>query len=116
MFQQTWPSYAGVSTRTPAPDAASAIEDVADPRDHNGPAPRKLMPQKAYKAARGQKELGGSRVIEFYVCGEKGIRLSDALEKICAGLDGRNNRTLFRNDRTQIMIRLHVRLSAILCA
>ena len=37
------------------------------------------MPQEAYKAARKQKELGGSQVIEFYVYGERGVRLSDAL-------------------------------------
>ena len=107
-----------MSTRTSAPDAtASVIEEVTDSRTHNGlVAPRKLMPQETFRAAKKQRDLGGSRVIEFYVYGEKGIRLSDALGENRAGLEGRDNRILFRDDRTQIMIRLHVRLPVILRA
>jgi hypothetical protein len=102
-----------MSIQTSAPDAARVIEDEVDLREHNGLAPRKLVPQETYKTARKQKELGGSRVIEFHVYGEKGIRLSDALGKDCVGLEGRDDRSLFEEDRAQIMIRLHVSLSTI---
>jgi len=74
------------------------------------------MPQEAYKTARKQKEFGGLRVIEFYVYGEKGIRLSDALGENWAGLEDRDNRSFFDDDRAQIMIRLHVSLPAIIQA
>ena len=93
---------------TSAPDAAGVIEDEEDSLAHNDLATRKLMPQETYKAARKQKKFGGSQAIEFYVYGEKGIRLSDALGKNWAGLEGRDGRTLFEDDRAQIMIRLHV--------
>jgi len=71
------------------------------------------MPQETYKTARKQKELGGSRIIEFYVCSQKGIRLSDALGRNWAGLRGRDDRSLFDDDCAQIMIRLHVSLPEI---
>ena len=100
--------------RTPVPDAVSEIEDRGGPRTHNSPAPRRVMPQEAYKTARKQKEFGGLRVIEFYVYGEKGIRLSDALGENWAGLEDRDNRSFFDDDRAQIMIRLHVSLPAII--
>lgn len=70
------------------------------------------MPQETYKTARKQRELGGSQVIEFYVYGERGIRLSDALGQNWAGFEGRDDRSLFDDDRVQIMIRLHVSLSS----
>lgn len=95
------------------PDAEDVTEDEADPQGHNGLVPRKLMPQDPYKPVRKQKELGGSQVIEFYVYGEKGIRLSDALGKDWVGLEGRDDRSLFGDDRAQIIIRLQVRLPAI---
>jgi hypothetical protein len=99
-----------MSIRTSAPDAAGVTEDEADSRTHNGLAPRKLMSQETYKTARKQKEVGGSRIVEFHVYGERGIRLSDALGKNWVGLGGRDDRTLFEDDRAQIMIRLHVSL------
>ena len=72
------------------------------------------MFQVAYKPARRQKGLEGTRVVEFYVYGEMGIRLSDVLRENWEGLEGRDNRTLFDDDRRiQIMIRLQVSLLAI---
>jgi len=71
------------------------------------------MIQQTYKPTRRQKELEGTRVVEFYVYGEMGIRLSDALRENWEGLEGRDNRTLFDDDRVQIMIRLLVSLPAI---
>ena len=72
------------------------------------------MPQKTFKPARQQKELGGPQIIEFFVHGGIGIRLSDASEGNWAGFGGRDDRFLFGDDRLQIMIRLHVRLPAII--
>jgi hypothetical protein len=59
-----------------------------------------------YKSARRQAGFTGSDVIEFAVNGEKGIRLSNALEDNWVGFEGRDDRSLF--DRPQIIIRLHV--------
>ena len=70
------------------------------------------MPQEAFKPARRQKVLGGSQTIEFSVDGGKGIRLSDASGENWAGFEDRDDRSLF-GGRLQIMIRLHVRLPAI---
>ena len=71
------------------------------------------MPQVTYKTARKQRELGGSQVIEFYVYGERGVRLSDALGQNWAGFERRDDRSLFDDDRVQIMIRLRVSLPEI---
>jgi hypothetical protein len=68
--------------------------------------------QETYKPARQQKELVGRQTIEFSVFGKEGIRLSDALEGNWVGFEGRDDRSLFGDDRLQIMIRLHVRLPA----
>lgn len=75
----------------------------------DGPTLRTLVPQKVYIPPRQQRELGGSQTIEFSVRGGSGIRLSDALEGRWAGLEGRDDDSLFGDDRTQIMLRLHVR-------
>ena len=98
--------------RTSAPDATRRTEDEAGPETHNGHIQRKLVPQVTYKAARQQKELEGPRIIDFSVYGEKGIRLSDALEENWVGFEGRDDRSLFGDDRVQIMIRLHVRAAS----
>jgi hypothetical protein len=71
-----------------------------------------VLPQETYKPPRYQKELGGIQTIEFSVYGEKGIRLSDALEGKWAGFDGRDDTPLIGDDRIVIILRLQVRLSA----
>lgn len=73
-----------------------------------GPTSRTLVPQEVYVPPRQQRELGGSQTIGFSVRGGNGIRLSDALEGRCTGLEGRDDDSLFGDDRAQIMLRLHV--------
>ena len=71
---------------------------------------RDLVQQVPYKSARRQEKFTAAKAIEFIVGGEKGIRLSDALEGNWVGLEGRDDRHLFGGDpRLQILIRLHVR-------
>ena len=62
-----------------------------------------------YKPTRRHAEYEGSDIIRFIVYGEEGIRLSDALEGNWEGLEGRDDRSLFRGDRLQIILRLQVR-------
>ena len=111
-LQNTWSSYVGMAARTPAPDAASGTEDEFGPQAHDGLVPRELVPQEPYRIARRQRDLGGSQTIEFSVYGERGIRLSDALEENWLGLELRDDRSMFGDDRVQIMIRLHVRAAS----
>jgi len=94
--------------QTSDPDTVTRSEDE-DSQAHNGLTTRKLVPQKIFKPARQQKELHDSQVIEFTICGEKGICLSDALEGNWGGFEGRDDRSLFGENRPQIMVRLHVR-------
>jgi len=94
------------------PDTASSSEGEEDPQAHGSPTPRRLVPQETYKPVRQQEELGGPQTIEFFVYGEEGIRLSDALEGNWVGFEGRDDRSLFGDDRLQIMIRLQVRFPA----
>ena len=108
MFQNTWSLHAEMGLQTSTPDVLSGIEDKAESRAHGGRILRKLIPQVTYKATRQQKELEGPRTIDFSVYGEEGIRLSDALEENWVGFEGRDDRSLFEEDRVQIMIRLHV--------
>jgi len=96
--------------RTSAPDATSRTDDVTNSQAHYGRTQRKLIPQVPYRAAKQQRDVEGPWIIEFSVYGEKGIRLSDALEENWAGFEGRDDRSLFGDDRVQIMIRLHVGL------
>ena len=96
------------------PDTASGGENEVAPKARNSPTIRKLVPQETFKPARQQKEFGASQVIEFSVNGEKGICLSDASEENWEGFDGRDDRSFFGDDRRQIMVRLHVRLPAII--
>jgi hypothetical protein len=56
--------------------------------------------------------FAGSDIIEFVVGGEEGIRLSDASEGNWTDFEDRDDRSLFEEDRLQIIIRLHVRLPA----
>lgn len=71
--------------------------------------PRDLIPQVPYQTARQQAGFTGHATIEFIVNGERGIRLSDALEKNFGGLEGRDDRSLFDDSRVQIILRLLVR-------
>ena len=94
-------------------NTVTGSEDEGGSQAHNGPTTRKLVPQETFKAARQQKERWDPQVIEFSVYGKKGIRLSDASEENWAGLEGRDDRSLFGEGRNQIMVRLHVRLPTI---
>ena len=94
-------------------DTMPGSKDVEDTRAHNSPTARILVPQEAFKPARHQRSLWDPQVIEFYVHGEKGIRLSDASGGNWAGFEGRDDRSLFGDERLQIIARLHVRLPTI---
>lgn len=93
----------------------NAREDgcLEDHRTHNPLTIRKLIPQDIYEPPRRQRDFGGPEIIEFFIDGKKGIRLSDALEGKWDGFEGRDDRCLFENSRAQIMLRLLVRLSVV---
>ena len=110
MLQPFRPSYTEKAIQTSDPDTASGSEGEENPQVHNYPNIRKLLPQETFKSSRQQIEFKGSQVIEFSVNGEKGICLSDALEGNWAGFEGRDDRSLFGDERLQIIVRLHVRL------
>ncbi|KAF9779841.1 hypothetical protein BJ322DRAFT_345406 [Thelephora terrestris] len=74
---------------------------------YRGPTPRRLVSQVAYKPRR-LVGFSGPREIEFSVSGVVGIRLSDASEGNWAGFDGRDDRSLFGEDRAQIVLRLQL--------
>lgn len=76
---------------------------------HSWPILHGLVPQETYRPAR-QARLIDSRIIYFIVNGEMGIRLSDASKGNWMGFEGRDDRALFEGNRTQIMLRLLVRL------
>ena len=76
---------------------------------HRRPIPRGPARQETYKLTRRHAEFEGSDIIKFIVNGEEGIRISDALEGNWEGLEGRDDRSLFRGDRLQIILRLQVR-------
>ena len=93
--------------------ATGTWSDGNDSKGHKGFTARKLLLQEIFKTARQQKELDASNVIEFSVYGKKGIRLSDASEGNWGGFEGRDDRSLFGENRLQIMVRLHVRIPTI---
>jgi len=109
MFQPFHSSRMEWAIQTSNPDSASGGEDEEPPKAHNNPTIRKPVPQETYKPARQQKEFWGTQAIEFFVNGEQGICLSDASEGNLDGFDGRDDRSLFGDDRLQIMVRLHMR-------
>jgi hypothetical protein len=78
------------------------------PRVDRQSIPLWLLSQKTYRSNR-LRGFCDSNVIKFFVNGEEGIRLSDASEGVWVGLDDRDERLLFEG-RSQIMVRLHVRL------
>lgn len=85
-----------------------------DPQVHKSLTLRKLVLQEIWKPSRQQKEeLGGSQSIDFSVYGERGVRLSDALDGNWMGLEGRDDRSLLGDERLQIILRLQVRPPAI---
>src|SRR6266478_6227610 len=88
----------------------TADKNDYDPTD-NKYVPRSLVPQETYKPARRHGEFAGSNAIKLVVDGVEGIRLSDASEGNWVGFEGRDDRTLFKGDRSQVMVRLHVRRS-----
>lgn len=79
------------------------------PQGYRRPTPRGSARQETYKLSRRRAEFEGSDIIRFVVNGEEGIRLSDALEDNWEGLEGRDDRSLFRGDRLQVILRLQVR-------
>lgn len=98
------------------PDAVNGGEGGEDSRVHRGLTTCKLVPQRTFKPTRRQKELWDSQIIEFSVRGEKGLRLSDASGGNWAGFEGKDDRSLFEDDRLQVMVRLHVRLPTVIYA
>ena len=96
--------------RASDPAIASWNEDSGGSQAHGGPTTRELVPQETFRPARQQKEHWDSQAIEFSAHGGKGVRLSDALDGNWGGLEGRDDRSLFGNNRPQIVIRLRVRL------
>jgi len=89
----------------PTSDRARQGQD----RAHRRPTPRGPARQETYKLTRRHAGFDGSDIIRFVVNGKEGIRLSDALEGNWEGLEGRDDRSLFRDDRLQIILRLQVR-------
>jgi len=106
-------SYTDKAIQVPDMSTAARGGDREDFQAHGGVAARKLVPQEIFKSARRQIAHGDSQVIEFSVYGKKGIRLSDASEGNWGGFQGRDDRSLFGENRLQIMVRLHVRLPTI---
>ena len=100
------------AVQTFGPDTTAGSGGEWDSQGHEGLGTRELVPQETFRPARQQKVPGGSQIIEFSVYGGEGIRLSDALGENWAGFGGRDDRSLFGDDRLQIMVRLHVRPSA----
>jgi len=71
--------------------------------------PRGVVRQECYKTTRRWVDFKGPSIIKFVINGEEGIRLSDALEGNWAGFQGRDDGSLFEDDRGQIILRLQVR-------
>jgi hypothetical protein len=112
VFQVTHPSYAGNVAQAFNMYVAIGCKDDQDELQTHQPVSRKLAPQEIYKTARQQAGFRSAGVIEFAVDGKEGIRLSDALEGNWKGFEGRDDRSLFEDDRHQIILRLHVSGSA----
>ena len=73
------------------------------------PTSLRLVSQVAFKSSRHQAKFTGSESIVFNVDGQEGVRLSDTLEGNWVGLKGRDDRSLFDDNRLHVLIRLHVR-------
>jgi hypothetical protein len=110
-FQVTYPTYAEKATQTIDPRAASDPEGGQGEPQTRQPFPRELASQEVYKFARQLTRPGSLDVVKFVVDGEEGIRLSDALEGNWKGFEGRDDRSLFKGVRLQIILRVHVRSS-----
>ena len=102
--------------QTYVPDTGNGSGGGEDSRTHKGLTMRKLVPQNTFKPTRRQKELWDSQIIEFSVRGEKGLRLSDASGGNWAGFNGKDDRSLFEDDRLQVLVRLHVRPPTVIYA
>lgn len=84
-------------------DKTTAVqEQVCAPRQ---PTRRNLVSQVPYKCVRHPPTPS---TIEFIVDGESGARLSDVLEGNWTGFEGRDDRSLFGSDRSQIFLRVHL--------
>ena len=84
-----------------------------DGQIHTSSTKREMVPQETYTPPRPQRELEGPLTIEFSVRGERGIRLSDALEGNWGGLEKWDDRPFSGDDRVAIILRMHVRPFAI---
>jgi hypothetical protein len=87
---------------------ADRRESGESPEIHNNPALRHLVPQEAYKPLRRQKGPEIYQTLEFFVHGERGVCLSDALEEQWAGFEGRDDASLFEDSSIQVTLRLLV--------
>lgn len=93
------------AVQTSSPGTVS--EDEGGSQVHGGLTIRTLVPQETFRPARRQNEPQGPQIIVFP--GEKGVRLSDALEGDWVDFEGRGGRPSFGDNRLNILIRLHVR-------
>lgn len=84
-------------------------DEIAAEQEQVQPVPRELLPQVPYKSSARKARFKSSDTIEFIVNGERGIRLSDALDGNGEGLHGRDDRSLFKGNRPQIIVRIQVR-------
>jgi hypothetical protein len=112
IFQTTHPSYTEKAIQTISSHAAGEFKGSQDKLQARQLVSRELAPQEIYRPARRQTEFGNPGVVEFVVDNKEGIRLSDVLEGNWEGFEGRDDRSLFEDDRLQIIFRLHVRSSA----
>lgn len=115
LFQHTYLTYAEKATQTVNLDALGKSDGhrwQEEHQKHSPPTTRKIAPQEVYKLPRQPTNFGKPDTIEFVVNGKEGIRLSDASEQNWVGFKGGDDRSLFKGDRLQIMIRLRVSHSA----
>ena len=118
LLQHVHVPYAEKVSHKSQPDRVrvSEVTEVQEQaRDHRRQTLRHQVSQVPYKPARRPTNAVASDDIEFVVDGERGIRLSDALEEHWVGLRGRDDRSLFECDRLQIMLRFQVRRSLVTC-
>ena len=115
LFQAAYPIYAEKATQTVNLDTLGGSDGnrwQEESQMHSPPETRKMAPQEAYKPSRRPTNFGKPDIIEFVVNGKEGIRLSDVSEDNWAGFKGGDDRSLFKGDRLQIMIRFRVSHSA----
>ena len=109
-IQHTYPTYTTTRTTQSAPISEhNTVEGQVQAQSRRPTVTRNLVPQKPYQSNTRQGGFTSSEVVQFIVNGRAGIRLSDALEEKWEGLDGRDDRSPFAGNRSQVIIRLQVK-------